>query len=180
MRSRRLSALSALSALASLVVLGPLVACTPAQAPNGDPASRGAPSTVANAASASAAPSADVASSASASAAPFGSGSAVATADANVVVGTLVVAKSEKGRKSLESWLGRFKVVDGDREVRVHASSAVSEEALEKWAGKRVRVRGERIAPSAPDPTEQAPLGPDGKPMMRPGGLRVQSIESAP
>lgn len=122
----------------------------------------------------------DVSASASATGATAASSAPSAAPEANVLVGTLVVAKGEKGRKSLENWLGRFKIVDGDRETRVYASSSVSEDALEKWAGKRVRVKGERIAPSAPDPMEQAPLGPDGKPMMRPGGLRVQSIETAP
>jgi hypothetical protein len=156
----------------SLVVIALLVGCTPAPAPNGNPPA------ASSAASASAAASADVTPTASTAAS-----AASATPDGDALVGTLVVAKGEKGRKSLENWLGRFKVVVGgerDREVRVYASSAVSEETLERWAGKRVRVKGERIAPSAPDPMEQAPLGADGKPMMRPGGVRVQSIESAP
>jgi 3-oxoacyl-ACP reductase-like protein len=162
----------------SLVVVGLLSGCTPAPAPNGNPP----PPSASGSSTASASASADASPSATSSASAAASAPAV-NADADVLVGTLVVAKGEKGRKSLENWLGRFKVVVGGesaREVRVYASSAVSEEALEKWAGKRVRVKGERIAPSAPDPMEQAPLGPDGKPMMRPGGLRVQSIESAP
>lgn len=175
-RTSRYAAAMVIRSTPSLVLVGLLAGCTPAPTPNGNPPPTPSAS---GATSASAAATGDVAPSAIPSAIPS---AASATPDADVLVGTLVVAKGEKGRKSLESWLGRFKVVvegERDREVRVYASSSVSEDSLEKWAGKRVRVKGERVAPSAPDPTEQAPLGPDGKPMMRPGGLRVQSIEAA-
>lgn len=104
-------------------------------------------------------------------------GLAPSTPAASEAIGTLVVAKP--GVKSVEAYLGRFKLVDGDREVRIFTSDKVSEEALEKWAGKKVRVRGEAVAPSDPDPMEQSPMGPDGKPMKRPGGVRATSIEAA-
>lgn len=104
-------------------------------------------------------------------------GLAPITPAASEAIGTLVVAKP--GVKSVEAYLGRFKLVDGDREVRIFTSDKVSEEALEKWAGKKVRVRGEAVAPSDPDPMEQSPMGPDGKPMRRPGGVRATSIEAA-
>jgi hypothetical protein len=89
--------------------------------------------------------------------------------------GTLVVAK--RGVMSVEAYLGRFKLVDGDKEVRIFPSDAVPEEALEKWAGKRIRVRGAVVAPSDPNPNEAAPQGPDGKPMQRPGGVRAEKVE---
>lgn len=182
-RTSRYAAAMVIRSTPSLVLVGLLAGCTPAPTPNGNPPPTPSAS---GSTSASSAATGEVAPNAIPSAIPSATSSAAsaasATPDADVLVGTLVVAKGEKGRKSLENWLGRFKVVvegERDREVRVYASSSVSEDALEKWAGKRVRVKGERVAPSAPDPMEQAPLGPDGKPMMRPGGLRVQSIEAA-
>jgi hypothetical protein len=103
--------------------------------------------------------------------------------DEGTLVGTLV---KKPWSKTLESWHAggtEYFVVEtegGDTTI-VRPSERVTTEALQAMVGKKVRVRGETVPyrPYQPaSPMEQVPMGPDGKPAQRGGGIRVESIEA--
>jgi hypothetical protein len=103
--------------------------------------------------------------------------------DEGTLVGTLV---KKPWSKTLESWHAggtEYFVVEteGGDSIIVRPSERVTTEALQAMVGKKVRVRGERVPyrPYQPaSPMEQYPMGPDGKPAQRGGGIRVESIEA--
>lgn len=97
------------------------------------------------------------------------------------VEGTLSVTPRETDRKSVVAYRGERFILSTDTErVSIFASDSVPDEALEALAGRRVTVTGVKVAPRAPGPNEQAPLGPDGAPMRRPGGLRAIRVAPLP
>jgi hypothetical protein len=92
-----------------------------------------------------------------------------------------VIAKAGTARKSVDAYLGReFVVLSASHETLVFPSEKVTPEDLRTMDGKRVRVTGVREEAKPANPMEQAPLGPDGRPMTRPGGLRAHRIELLP
>ena len=103
--------------------------------------------------------------------------------DEGTLVGTLI---KKPWSKTLESWHAggtEYFVVEtegGDATI-VRPSERVTAEALQAMVGKKVRVRGESVpyrTYQPASPMEQYPMGPDGKPAQRGGGIRVESIEA--
>jgi len=79
--------------------------------------------------------------------------------------------------KSVQSYEGiEFTLVTPSGEALPLTPGAVSRERLKALDGKPVTVQARLVQPPPPSPFEQAPLGPDGKPLRRPARHEVLDI----
>lgn len=93
------------------------------------------------------------------------------------LTGKLVIPDGAGTKQSYFS--GNFQLVSKAGSHIVSGSEAVSEETLESFVGKSVKVRAQLVPAQKPHPDEQAPMGPDGRLLDHPAYYRIQSIELA-
>ncbi|MCU0655593.1 MAG: hypothetical protein MUF64_09965 [Polyangiaceae bacterium] len=81
--------------------------------------------------------------------------------------------------KSVQAYEGvEFSLQGEGGESLALTPAAVPRERLQALDGKQVELRVRRVEGAAPSPLEQAPLGPDGKPLRRPARHEVLEVVS--
>lgn len=102
-----------------------------------------------------------------------------------VVQGTLVHRPWSKSMESFEAGGSDYFAVErgkpGEGRVVVLPSDQVPRERLLALVGKRIEIKGDRVAPRpfVPEPGSQYPVGMDGQPAVKAvgGGLRALSVK---
>jgi hypothetical protein len=89
-----------------------------------------------------------------------------------------VVFEALEPIKSVRSYTGAELFLEAnDERVVLRPTEKVTRDQLVTLAGKRVRVTVAWTEGHDPDPTSQAPMGPDGKAMKQGAGWRVLAVE---